>query len=65
MKTANDLHLISELLVMAKVRDGLTWQQLEESTSVYRDAMNRLRQALQDGEIEVINAGISAYLGEV
>ncbi len=62
---AKDLHLISELLLMAKVRDGLTWEQLEASGSVYRDAMNRLRWALQNDEIEVISAGIASYLGEI
>ncbi len=64
-QAAKDLNLISELLLLAKVRDGLTWQELENSASVYKDAFSRLRKAIANDEIEVVNAGIAYYLGEI
>ena len=60
-----DLKLIDELLCGIKARYGMTWRQIEDDPFVTGDAMDRLRVAWKNGEMEEITLSLANYFDDM
>ena len=59
-----DLKMVDELLCLMKQQNNLTWAELERFTNTSHQAMQRLRQAWKNGEMEIITLGLANYFEE-